>query len=214
MSNMPVKKVLCFGDSNTWGYIPTLGQKDLRYPPNQRWTGILQSKLPECVIIEEGLNSRTTNIDDPDFSGKNGLKALPGVLQHHQPIDLLLIMLGTNDLKKKFNRQPHEIANGLEALVSLAREMGVRDILILSPAIPKLKSIYDSYQYSDLEPKARLLAPLYENMANKHGAFIIDIAKVVSSSDTDGAHLDQKGHEILASIVHRFIQNWLSEQAY
>jgi lysophospholipase L1-like esterase len=89
----------------------------------------LQSHLPECLIIEEGLNSRTTNIDDPDFAGKNWLKDFPNILRQHQPVDLVVIMLGTNDLKKKFNRQPQEIAQGLESLVCVDRDMGVHHAL-------------------------------------------------------------------------------------
>lgn len=205
------KKILCFGDSNTWGYIPTAGEEDLRYPPKVRWTGRLQAHFPQCVILEEGLNSRTTNLDDPDALGKNGLQALPAILRQHSAVDLLILMLGTNDLKKKFQRPPEAVAEGIASLVRCARERGVGPILVVSPPIPKLKSIYEAYRYPELESKARELAPLYQKVAEQHGTFYLNAAEVLSSSDADGAHLDPEEHEKWASVLEGFIERWLVE---
>ena len=92
-------KVLCYGDSNTWGRDPH--GKGIRYPVNVRWTGLLQSKLGhDYDIIEEGLGGRTTVIDDPKREGRNGKTYLRPCLETHSPIDVITLMLGTNDFIK------------------------------------------------------------------------------------------------------------------
>lgn len=103
-TNVNAKRVLCFGDSNTWGYIPASGK---RHPVGIRWTTLLQEKLgSDFEVIEEGLNSRTTDMNDPKHVGKNGLAYLRPCLETHDPIDLIILMLGTNDMKERFNREP------------------------------------------------------------------------------------------------------------
>ena len=92
-----MRNILCYGDSNTWGYIPV---KCERYPFDVRWTGVLQQELgAEYRIIEEGLNARTTAYEDPWSYWRNGKDYLPACLISQKPLDLLIISLGTNDLK-------------------------------------------------------------------------------------------------------------------
>src|SRR5688572_13370016 len=105
-----MKTILCFGDSNTWGYVPGTGK---RYPRSERWPGVLQETLGnEFLIIEEGLNARTTTMDDPIRGGaiKNGLTYLRPCLESHAPIDLVLLLLGTNDLKHRFGLSAYDVA--------------------------------------------------------------------------------------------------------
>ena len=95
-----MKNILCFGDSNTWGYVPGTGN---RYPKQIRWTGLLQNLLGDSFfIIEEGLNGRTTVLDDPTRIAKNGMTYLRPCLDSQAPIDLVVMMLGTNDCKHRF----------------------------------------------------------------------------------------------------------------
>src|SRR3989344_4134320 len=104
-------RILCYGDSNTRGFVPLSGGNQ-RYEPDQRWTGLLQTALGDkCEIIEEGLDARTTNIDDPrpGFVGKNGLTYFVPCLDTHKPLDLVIIMLGTPDMKALFNKNRDEI---------------------------------------------------------------------------------------------------------
>ncbi len=110
--------VVCYGDSNTHGADPiTHG----RFPRDVRWPGVLASELGDGVhVIEEGLNGRTTLWDDPFMDFRNGKPYLLPCLRSHQPVDVLVLMLGTNDLKTIFGRAPHEIAAGAGALVDLA----------------------------------------------------------------------------------------------
>ncbi len=92
-----IKTILCYGDSNTWGYIPATAG---RYPPDVRWPGVMRKLLGEKYnVIEEGLNGRTTVWEDPYKPGRNGLELLIPILDSHNPIDLVVVMLGTNDLK-------------------------------------------------------------------------------------------------------------------
>src|SRR6056297_2207238 len=110
-----MKRILCYGDSNTWGYVPLTGE---RYDETVRWTMLLQEKLGgDYKIIEEGLNGRTTVLDDPLEPGRNGLTYLGPCVQSQSPLDLVVLMLGTNDLKRRFSLAPEEIAMGLEKLV-------------------------------------------------------------------------------------------------
>lgn len=110
-----MKTILCYGDSNTYGLKSDLVS---RYPRNVRWTGILQEKLgSEYYVIEEGLGGRTTVWDDPVEDYKNGKKYLLPCLDSHKPLDLVIIMLGTNDLKSRFSVTPFDIGASMENLV-------------------------------------------------------------------------------------------------
>lgn len=109
------KRIVCYGDSNTWGYDAVT---DGRFPEEVRWTGKLQELLgEEYCIIEEGLCGRTTVFEDPLNEGLNGLTYLYPCLMSHGPLDLLVIMLGTNDSKERFSATPKNIADGMKRLV-------------------------------------------------------------------------------------------------
>ena len=111
-----MKTILCFGDSNTWGFIPEsiTAPFPARHPHDVRWTGILARELgPNLRVIEEGQNGRTTVHDDPFAAARNGKLVLPAILESHKPLDLVVLMLGTNDLKNVFGVSPGEIAMGV-----------------------------------------------------------------------------------------------------
>ena len=131
-----VKRILCFGDSNTYGYIP--GGNGRRYGPDVRWTGLLSAWLkPECLIIEEGLPGRTTVFEDPILPGRKGSDYFYPCLWSHAPLDMLLLMLGTNDCKMRFGASAKNIASGMEALVRMAISTPVwaatPKVLLISP---------------------------------------------------------------------------------
>ena len=112
-----LKEVLCYGDSNTWGYNPITKE---RYEKDERWTGVLQNALGnDYHVIEEGLNGRTTVWDDPIEGFKNGKTYLIPCLETHKPLDLVIIMLGTNDLKKRFSLSAYDIAQGAGVLIDV-----------------------------------------------------------------------------------------------
>ena len=112
-----MKNILCFGDSNTWGYSPIDGT---RYPLDIRWTGVLQKSLgTDYRIIEEGLNGRTTFINEDERPLRSGSDVLQIILESHRPLDFVIIMLGTNDLKVEFNLSVEEIAQGAKTLCEM-----------------------------------------------------------------------------------------------
>ena len=132
-----MKTVLCYGDSNTYGFDPRNG---LRYPSDIRWTGRLQQLLgQDFIVIEEGCNGRTTAFDDPTEPWKNGLPYLKPCLNTHKPIDIVILMLGTNDLKNCFNVSVKEIAEGAGKLVDVIKEFTadkqgfIPKIILVSP---------------------------------------------------------------------------------
>src|SRR6266581_6911945 len=108
-ANPQAKRILCYGDSNVWGQIPSTFE---RYDSNIRWTGLLQQLLEyDYELIEEGLGGRTTIFDDANKESCNGKKYLLPCLQSHNPLDIIILLLGTNDLKEKFNQTPEQVAD-------------------------------------------------------------------------------------------------------
>ena len=116
-----MKTILCYGDSNTWGCIPLTGaHPPRRYGPAQRWPGVLRRELGNGFwIVEEGLNGRTTVWDDPLEPFRSGKELLVPCLLTHQPIDLVIVMLGTNDLKIRFGVGARDIAAGAGFLLDV-----------------------------------------------------------------------------------------------
>ena len=114
------KRVMCFGDSLTWGWVAVSeGSPTTRFPYHERWTGVMAAKLGSAYeIIEEGLSARTTSIDDPVDPRLNGSAYLPAAVASHLPLDLVIIMLGTNDTKSYYRRTPYEVAVGMSKLVA------------------------------------------------------------------------------------------------
>ena len=116
-----MKSVVCFGDSNTYGYDPSTGD---RFPDSVRWTCLLQGLLGDGYkVIEEGLNGRTTVFEDPNDDWKKGVDYIKGILCTHRPVDYLVIMLGSNDMKTIFNASPDDISAGLNEIVQKAEKV-------------------------------------------------------------------------------------------
>ena len=143
-----MKHILCFGDSNTWGYSPQDGS---RFSPNVRWTGTLQKTLgADYNIIEEGLNGRTTFINEEGEDARpfrSGSDVFSMILESHRPLDLVTIMLGTNDLKLEFNLSVEEIAQGVKELCEIVLNS---EYLIDNP--PKLLLISPIHIGSTIQP--------------------------------------------------------------
>ena len=176
-----MRTVLCFGDSNTHGQIPGRGPLE-RYPRDRRWGGVLEKNLGDgWQVIEEGLSGRTTVHDDPiEGSHKNGRTYLRPCLQSHAPIDLVVIMLGTNDLKIRFNKPPSEVAMGIGCLVYDIRELSpgplghVPEIMIVAPP-PMLDELREwEAIFSGAQEKSRKLALQFEVMADSLGVLFFD----------------------------------------
>jgi lysophospholipase L1-like esterase len=199
-----VKSVVCYGDSNTWGYA-TEPRPDGRYGFDERWPGVLQKGLGAgWHVVEEGLGGRTTVNDDPvEGPERNGRTYLLPCLLTHRPIDVFVVMLGTVDLKARFNKTAWEIAAGVGALVTIAKSTavgprgGTPEIVVVCP--PPTRA--DLKDFSDLfvgaPAKSLELARHYEAMAKANGVHFLDAGSLIQSSIVDGFHFDPPGHATL-----------------
>ena len=205
-----MKVILCFGDSNTHGRDPvTKGRLDRK----TRWPGVLQEALgEEYYVIEEGLNGRTTVWDDPVRGGpkRNGSLYLLPCLESHAPIDLLIIMLGTNDLKARFAVTAYDIGESMGALIEIAQksQCGLTgkspDILIMAPPpLGKLTEWEETFQGG--REKSKRLAGYYESVASAYGCLFFDTSTVIQSSKLDGLHFDPEEHQKLGIAVSNII---------
>jgi lysophospholipase L1-like esterase len=205
-------EILCFGDSNTWGYDPVTQE---RYPGNVRWTGVLQETLGhEYRVIEEGLNGRTTVWEDPVEGDKMGKRHLLPCLESQAPLDLVVLLLGTNDLKMRYSAPPSDIAAGAGVLVdiiarsSAGRTMKAPAILLLAPP-PLAKLTAFASMFGGGTEKALHLGALYAEVAKGRGCHFLDTGKVIRSSDFDGIHLEASQHRALAEAVSREVKKIL-----
>ena len=217
------KRVLCYGDSNTWGFMPD-GQPYglpycVRFPFEKRWTGIVQGLLGEDYrIIEEGLNGRTTMWDDPAAPYRNGVKYLDACIETHAPLDLILIMLGTNDLKPRISGRAYDSAEGVGVLAEkirrnpCGRERGVPQIMIVSPVAVGshiAKSLFAD-EFGGMEShEESLKAPGYlAAKAKMQGCEFFDAAKYAKTGP-DAIHLDIESHKKLAKALAQKIKKIL-----
>lgn len=212
-----MKTILCYGDSNTYGYNPSEGHRS-RYPKNIRWTAVLADLLGnEYDVISEGLNGRTTAYDRPGFPWKNGLLPLPSILGSHKPIDYVIFMLGTNDCNTEMNLSSQQIADGMEQLILTTREMGIIQqeriphIIVISPA-PILDNYKESpfvYELNDESVhKSHEIDKLYSDLAEKYDCLFLSACKSgVEVSMLDSEHLTENGHKQLAQAIFKLINN-------
>lgn len=205
-------EVLCFGDSNTWGYAP---RSQERFARNTRWTGVLQAALGDgCRVIEEGLNGRTTVWDDPVEGDKNGRRQLRALLESHRPLDLVVLMLGTNDLKRRYSAPASDIAAGVERLVGIilgsssgGTGKAPKVLVIAPPPLGKLSDLAEMFEGGT--EKSRLLGKYYRQVAAECGCAFLDAGSVIRSSDIDGIHLEEKEHGALGKAVAREVKKIL-----
>lgn len=202
-----MKTVLCYGDSNTHGTLPidfdildtSFIPAFYRLPKEKRWTGILQKELgSEYEVIEEGLNGRTTVWDDPiEGSYRNGLKYLQPCLESHAPIDLVILMLGTNDLKTKFSVNAFDIAQSIGVLAYTIQKSGSGpkgtspEVLIMCPP-PLGKLSYLADLFDDGIEKSKDLALNYKKVARLHGCSFMDVGEIIKPSNIDGVHYNEE----------------------
>ncbi len=200
-----MKTILCYGDSNTWGSNPEDGAP--RYGLNERWAGVLRNVLGDGYwVIEEGLGGRTTVWEDPIEGHKNGSAYLPPCLNSHKPLDLVIIMLGTNDLKMRFSVPAFDIANSVGVLVDIVRksETGIdggapKVLVIAPPPVTKLTGFSEMFKGS--EAKSKQFGVEYARMAGERGVAFLDAGQVIVSSDIDGIHFEVDEHRKLGEAV-------------
>ncbi|MBO4928139.1 MAG: SGNH/GDSL hydrolase family protein [Clostridiales bacterium] len=232
-----MKTILCFGDSNTYGYDPKTG---LRYPRNIRWPGRLQEILssreahdcmksyllamtseteeknitPSYTVIEEGCNGRTTVTDDPIEGWKNGLDYLKPCLNSHKPVDIVILMLGTNDLKEVFHLTAAEIAKNVGILVDTIKEFTrekqgfePKIILVSPPHIGKSmpRSVFAGAFAPRSIEESVLFAKNYQAVAEEKCCIFFDAAACVEPSEEDALHLTEEAHLTLAEQLAKVV---------
>lgn len=213
-----MKTILCFGDSNTWGFIPEsiLESHSRRHAHDVRWTGVLARELGAGFrVIEEGQNGRTTVHDDPFAVSRNARPVLPAILESHKPLDLVVLMLGTNDLKQTFNVSPGEIAMGVKVLAQmiLGGDAGIDakapQLLLMCPPV-----ILDNSHLPDIAAKfprapelSRELPRCYSALAAALGCSYLNTQALIEPSTVDGIHLDAAAHEKLGLAVAQKVKS-------
>jgi lysophospholipase L1-like esterase len=217
MITVSAARILCFGDSNTWGAVPDSKE---RYAVADRWTGRLQIELGDTFdVIEEGLNGRTTNVDYADRPGRNGKAYLLPCLQSHYPISGVVLMLGTNDIKVEFNRSAADIAQAIHSLVDDIRSFGrngqgdAPHILLVSPvpvnpeaAMFKEKNYTISMNKQSVET-SKLLAAEIKKVAEDTKCAFLDAGQCAQTG-ADGVHLTRESHAALAGEIAAITKEW------
>lgn len=208
-TNPKAIRILCYGDSNTWGDTPN-GRP--RYAANVRWPGKLQGLLGDGFeIIEEGLCGRTTDMDDPKEEGRNGKTYLLPCLNTHKPINLFILMLGSNDLKERYDKNPDDIARSIDGLIKVVKKAGAGPrgkspkILIISPPLV-VRSILPVLGMKGAVEKSKKLGPKYNEVAKGNDCLFIDISKYVEPSRIDGSHLSGDSHRKIAEVLAQMIR--------
>lgn len=212
-----MKRILCYGDSNTWGHNP----KDAsRFRENERLTKLLQQKLgDEYEIIEEGLCGRTASFYDSVKPFRHGISSLRMVLDSAQPIDLVIIMLGTNDLKSCYNGDGVSISNGIREMVHIIKNpyvynahFQIPDILIVAPILLKdelSNNLRTSEQFNEKSLQtSRKLASFYEIVAKQWDCLFLNAADYAEASSIDCLHMDANNHKKLAEAIYQKLKEW------
>lgn len=208
------RTIVCFGDSNTHGASPLDGRRLAR---DVRWPGIMRGLLGDGFeVIEEALGGRTTVFDSPLSPGRNGRDYLLPCLWSHEPVDLVIIMLGTNDLKRFHGVSADEIASGAAVLVDLARQSlagpeGTPPAVVLVAPVP-LGEVTERSQLWGLgaaREESLRLAAAYRLVAEARGIRSFDAGSVAAVSPLDGVHLDAEAHRAIGTVLAPLVREVL-----
>lgn len=206
---MNKRTVLCFGDSNTHGTRAVRFALDIRrFAWDVRWPGQMAAILgDDWQVIEEGHPSRTTVHDDPvEGPHKNGLAVLPALLDSHRPIDLVIIMLGTNDLKMRYSLPAMDIAASLQRLLTCIStsisgpELAAPKVLIVAP-VPIVETGYLAEMFEGGAAKSQKLAKYFAAVAKRNSVGFFDAGSVARVDPVDGIHLIPKDHAAIGAAI-------------
>lgn len=206
-------RILCYGDSNTFGYVPA--GAGARYDERTRWCGQLRSLLgKEYSVIEAGQNGRTTDLDVPGEPLRNGLKNIDRTLQINAPADLIILMLGTNDCKEEFQRDEKVIAQSLASLVKRFRKTAaelqenIPQIIIVSPAVILRDAASGPFGHEFTlrsHEVSKRMKNEYAKTAKELNTLYLDASQYIEASPLDGIHLSKEAHTILAQKLYELI---------
>jgi lysophospholipase L1-like esterase len=210
-----MKTVLCYGDSLTWGYS---AEGPSRHPLGDRWPSVLQAALGNAVtVIPEGLNGRTTAYDDHTADAdRNGVRLLPTILATHAPLDLVIIMLGANDMKPFISGDAYGSKQGVERLVEIVRHhayafgAAVPQVLIVSPPVLSESADVDfAVMFDGGIAESKKLAGFYREVANQQGCGFFDAGTVARTTPLDGLHLDAANTRAIGTALAPLVRQML-----
>lgn len=200
-----MKQILCFGDSNTWGYD---GESKKRLPWGKRWTSLLQERFDgeKVRIIEEGLCGRTTIFEDPLRDGRRGTALLPTLLETHDGIDVVVLMLGTNDCKTVFGASAEVIGKGIARLLDQINAYAPDvKVLLISPIYLGEKVWQEGYDQEFSQDSVQVskdLEKVYERVAGEKHVQFMRAASYVTCCEADQEHMNAAGHQVFAKAVY------------
>lgn len=210
-----MKNILCFGDSNTWGYDPST---QTRFSKDIRWTGVLQQLLgSKYNIIEEGLNGRTTNVNEKQDHGlgyfrpfRSAMDLLSVLIETNSPLDLIIVMLGTNDLKTNFNQSSEMIAKNMRLVCeSIINNdyFQTKSIILVSPSHINEESPNLLDSFIGTTQASQSFSNSYRKISNDLNLYFVDASESVKTNKIDGLHWDSKQHSDFAnSLFNKIIE--------
>lgn len=200
-----MKKVLCFGDSNTYGFVPG---KCTRYDKNTRWTGVLQALCgSDFSIIEGGCNNRTAFVDNPAGVEQTGYKILPEYFTKDY-FDIVVLAIGINDLQLFFRPTLEEFEQGIEKLIKITKDLSPNaKIILVCPSkldLAGIKSGVFNFQFDEESvEKSFHLPQIYKKLAEKHACKLVDLNEIVKVSPLDGLHFSAESHKKIAENLYK-----------
>ena len=196
-----MRKILCFGDSNTYGFNPKDGS---RYDINTRWSGILKNT---CEVTEAGCNNRTAFSDNPAGDNFTGYKILPQYLKQH--FDYIFVQIGINDLQKSYNVNLNDFENGMTKFFNLIKLYSTSSkVIILAPCVIKeniLNSYFKLFFDENSIEKSKLILPVYKKIAKQNNYTLVDLNEITDTSNIDGLHYEPEQHKIIYNTVIQLI---------
>lgn len=212
-----MQHILVYSDSLSWGIIPTTRK---RLPFDQRWPGVMEISLcssgKKVRVIEDCLNGRRTAWDDPFKPGRNGLVGLEQRIEIHSPLELVVLMLGTNDFQSMHEHNAWHSSQGILALISAIRSapielgMPIPKILVVAPPPIRTPKEPIAPKFEGGERKCIGLAAAYQKVCEEVGCGFFDAGSIITSSNVDGVHLDREQHLALGNAVSRVVESLLS----
>jgi len=201
--------ILCYGDSLTWGSIPNGG----RYQKHCRWPEMLNKQLGDDYdVINFGLPGRTTIWDDPFVEGRNGIKYIQSAMETFGPVDIVIVMLGTNDLKQYFNANAYNAAKGVEKIITKIREPNIynfpaADIIVVAP--PNILSPKGEAAdiFMGATEKTNKFHQEYQKVTARQKCVFLNAAGIIKPSEIDGVHLDIDANTTLSQALAPLVRN-------
>jgi lysophospholipase L1-like esterase len=204
-----MRTILCFGDSNTWGYVP--GSNGERWPRDVRWPTRMATALGEdWEVIAEGLNGRTATMDSPVADGRNGLTYLLPCLHSHMPLEIVVIYLGTNDSGDRYSLPAETVAGAVGRLVCVVRtsEAGpggsAPEVLVVCP--PPFGRLDPDGSFANAGEKSRQLGRWFADVCRELDCQLLDLNGIAAYSDLDGIHLEAEGQVAVAAAVEERVR--------